>query len=302
MKIFRLKNIKLIAALIVVAVVWGTTFLGIKIAVQTIPQWFVSGIRQALAGLIILIYLVVSKKLKWIGWKNLWQQFLISTLMLVIANGFTTFSEKYVSSSLASLVSSCTPILVFILSAIFIVKEIKIRSLIGVLFGFTGVLFVFWNGLQDLLNPDYRLGLILLFLAISGWAIGTVYSKLKLKNNHNIFLNLFYQFSFAGVVQIIIAFIYSPEIAVEKWSLNGILATIYLAVFGSVIAFFCFNYLLERLLPTQVAILSYINTIIAILLAWLLLDEEISAKFIIATVLIIVGVFITNYKAKISKV
>lgn len=302
MKISDVKNIKLLAALFVVAVVWGTTFLSIKVAVETIPPWFVAGIRQFLAGLILLTYLMFSKKLKWLGWKNTLQQFLISALMLVVANGFTTLAEKHVTSSLASLISSCSPILVFILSAIFIVKKINLRSLIGVLICFSGIIFIFWDSLADFLNADYRMGLILLFLAISGWAVGTVYSKSMLKKKENIFLILFYQFAFAGIVQIILGFVFSTEINFSQWSSKSILATVYLAIFGSVLAFFCFNYLLQRLLPTQVAILSYVNTIIAISLGWLLLNEEITTKFLVAAVLIISGVFITNYKPKISKV
>ncbi|MGS0747447.1 DMT family transporter [Halpernia sp. GG3] len=222
--------------------------------------------------------------------------------MLVVANGLTTLAEKNVTSSLASLVSSCSPILVFILSAIFIVKEIKTRSLIGVLMGFSGIIIVFWDGLKNMVNADYRMGLLLMLFAISGWAIGTVYSKQILTTNRDIFLNLFYQFSFAGFVQIIFGFIFSPVINVHNWSFHGILAIVYLGIFGSLIAFFCFNYLLQRLLPTQVAILSYVNTIIAIFLGWLLLNEEISATFLIAAVLIISGVVITNYKSKVAKV
>ena len=302
MKISELKNLKVYLAIGVVAVVWGTTFLSIKIAVQTIPPWFVAGIRQFLAGLILFLYLIFTKKLRWIGWKNTFQQFLISSLMLIVANGFTTLAEKHVTSSLASLISSCSPILVFILSAIFIVKKINIRSLIGVLICFSGILFIFWDSLEDFLNADYRTGLILMFLGISGWAIGTVYSKYVLLQKGSIFLNLFYQFTFAGVVQIIFGFLFSPETNIHQWKLKGILAVIYLAIFGSVIAFFCFNYLLQRLLPTQVAILSYINTIIAIFLGWLILNEDISVKFIFAAILIISGVFITNYKPKISKI
>ncbi|SFI09943.1 DMT family transporter [Halpernia frigidisoli] len=302
MKILDLKNFKLIAAIVIVAAVWGTTFLGIKIAVQTVPPWFVAGFRQSLAGAILFFYLIFSKKLKWLGWKGMSQQFLISTLMLVGANGLTTLAEKNVTSSLASLVSSCSPILVFILSAIFIVKEIKTRSLIGVALGFSGIILIFWDGLKDLVNENYRTGLILMLFAVAGWAIGTVYSKQVLNNNKNIILNLFYQFSFAGVVQIIFGFLFSPVINFESWDQKGFLAIIYLGIFGSLIAFFCFNYLLQRLLPTQVAILSYVNTIIAIFLGWLLLNEEITVKFLIAAVLIITGVFITNYKPKISKV
>lgn len=302
MKIPKFKNLKLLFALVLVAIIWGTTFLGIKIAVETIPPWFVAGIRQFLAGVILFFYLIFSRKLHWIGWKKTAQQFLISSLMLIVANGFTTVAELQITSSLASLISSCSPILVFILSAIFIVKEINLKSLIGVALGFSGIVFVFWDNLEDFLNPAYAMGLLLAFLAILGWAIGTVYSKHILKNKENIFLILFYQFSFAGVVQIIFGFLFSPEINFQNWSLNGILAIIYLAVFGSVIAFFSFNYLLQRLLPTQVVILSYVNTIIAIFLGWLLLNEEISLKFLVAAILIIAGVFITNYKRKNIKI
>lgn len=301
MKLSDLKNLKLYLAIIMVALIWGTTFLGIKIGIETIPPWFVAGIRQFLAGFILFLYLVFSKKLHWLGWKKTLQQFLISTLMLIVANGLTTLAEKNVTSSLASLISACSPLLVFILSTIFIVKKINLRSLIGVLMGFSGIIFVFWDSLDDFLNPDYAMGMLLLFLAILGWAIGTVYSKNILKNKVDIFLLLFYQFTFAGVIQIIFGFLFSPEIKFINWSFHSILAVIYLAVFGSVITFFSFNYLLQRLLPTQVAILSYINTGIAIFLGWLLLNEAITTKFLIAAVLIISGVFITNYKSKITK-
>lgn len=302
MKISNVNNIKLLSAIFIVAIVWGTTFLGIKIAVETIPPWFVTGLRQMLAGFILFFILLLNKKLRWIGWKNTLQQFLISSLMLIVANGFTTVAEVHVNSSLASLVSSCSPILVFILSAIFIVKKINLRSLIGVLMGFSGIVFVFWNGLEDIANPEYQRGLALLFLAITGWAIGTVYSKKLLKKEENITLILFYQFSFAGIVQLILAFFFSAEINVDNWSSNSIFAIVYLSIFGSIIAFFCFNYLLKKLFPTQVAILSYVNTIVAIFLGWLFLNEEITVKFIIAAVLIIAGVFITNFKSASSKV
>ncbi|MFC6268548.1 DMT family transporter [Frigoriflavimonas asaccharolytica] len=301
MKLKDIKNIKLILAIFVVAIVWGTTFLGIKIAVETIPPWFVSGLRQFFAGLILLLYLLISKKLRWLGWKTTMQQFLISGLMLISANGLTTVAVQYVDSSLASLVSSCSPILIFILSAIFIVKKIKIRSLIGVLMGFCGIVFVFWNGLENMENVDYQKGLTLLFLAVAGWSIGTVYSKKTLKKNADIILLLFYQFSFAGVVQLIFALLFSSEIDIQSWNITSILAVIYLSVFGSIIAFFCFNYLLQKLLPTQVAVLSYLNTIVAIFLGWLILNEEITIKFVIAAILIISGVFVTNYKTKNEK-
>jgi drug/metabolite transporter (DMT)-like permease len=290
------KDPRLVLAIVTVSVFWGTTFLGIRVAVETIPPWFVAGIRQLLAGLILFFLLIFSKKLKWIGWINFRNQIILSTLMLIVANGMTTVAEKHLTSSLASLISATSPLLVFLLSILFSMQKFTIRGLIGVLLGFAGILLIFKNGLQDLLVPEYRIGVISMFVAISGWALGTIFTKKINHSPQNISLNLFYQFSFAGVVQIIFGFIAADNLSFSSWSLTSIAATVYLAIFGSVIAFFAFHYALKKISPTQISILSYVNTIIAIFLGWLVLNEEISATFIAATALIIIGVFITNYK------
>lgn len=295
------KDPKLALAIVTVALVWGTTFLGIRVAVETIPPWFVAGLRQFLAGFILLIVLLFTKNLKWIGWKNFGNQIVLACLMLIVANGMTTVAEKHLTSSLASLISATSPLAVFILSLIFRMQKFSIRGLVGVLLGFTGILLIFKNGLEDLLNPEYRMGILFMFCAISGWAFGTIFTK---KINHqaqNISLNLFYQFSFAGIIQILFGFISSDQSDVSTWSLKSILATVYLAIFGSVIAFFAFHYALKKITPIQISILSYVNTIIAIFLGWLILDEPISFTFIMAAVLIICGVFITNYKPGMFK-
>lgn len=295
------KDPKLVLAIITVALVWGTTFLGIRIAVETIPPWFVAGIRQFLAGIILLTVLLISKKLKWIGWKNFGNQIILASLMLIVANGMTTVAEKHLTSSLASLISSTSPLLVFILSLLFSMQKFSIRGLIGVLLGFSGILLIFKDGLQDLLNPEYRNGIICIFIAICGWALGTIFTKKMNSQPQNISLNLFYQFIFAGIIQIIFGFISSDQTAISAWSPKSILATIYLAIFGSVIAFFSFHFALKKITPTQISILSYVNTIIAIFLGWLILNEPISIIFLTAAALIICGVFITNYKPGMFK-
>lgn len=133
------------------------------------------------------------------------------------------------------------------------------------------------------------------------WGLGTIYTKKINVENNNLFLNLFYQFAFAGIIQLIFAFSFSETIDISAWSVKSVSAIIYLAVFGSVLAFFSYHYLLRTLLPTQVSILSYVNTIISIFLSWLILGETISTKFIIATACIISGVFIINYKPGMLK-
>ena len=291
-----MKNPKVFFAILTVAIVWGTTFLGIKIGVETVPPWFVAGIRQFLAALILFPVLIFTKNLKWIGWKNFRIQITLSALMLIGANGLTTVAEEHLTSSLTSLISALSPVFIFIGSMIIGMEKFTFRTLIGLLMGFFGVIFIFWDGMQDLLNPDYRSGLFVLILALFAWAIGTIYTKKLQIKNDNLFLNLFYQFAFAGIIQLIFAFLFSDKIEFENWSAKSISAILYLAVFGSVLAFFAYHYLLKTLLPTQVSILSYVNTIIGISLSWLILDEAISSKFIIATALIISGVFVINYK------
>ncbi|MBB4805967.1 drug/metabolite transporter (DMT)-like permease [Chryseobacterium defluvii] len=296
-----MKDYKLILAIFTVAIVWGTTFLAIRIAVETIPAWFVAGIRQFLAAIIMFLLLIYRKQFRWIGWKNLGYQIIFSILMLIIANGMTTVAEETVTSSLTSLISACSPIAVFLGSLALGLQKFSFRALAGVLMCFSGILFIFWDGINDLRNPDYALGIFFLFIAIAGWASGTIYTKKLNIQNGNISLNLFYQFAFAGIVQIILAFLFSEDYNFGNWSTRSISAMLYLAVFGSVAAFFAFHYALTKISPVQVSILAYINTIISIFLSWLILDEKISAKFLIAAVLIILGVFIINYNPEMFK-
>lgn len=292
---------KTIIAIFVVAIVWGTTFLGIKIGVETVPPWFVAGLRQFLASLVLLPILIYTKNLKWIGWRNLRIQITLSSLMLVGANGLTTVAEENLTSSLTSLISALSPIFIFVASMAIGLEKFTYRTMAGLLMGFFGVLFIFWDGINDLMNPSYRLGLLILIIAIMSWGLGTIYTKKINVENNNLFLNLFYQFAFAGIIQLIFAFSFSETIDISAWSVKSVSAIIYLAVFGSVLAFFSYHYLLRTLLPTQVSILSYVNTIISIFLSWLILGETISTKFIIATACIISGVFIINYKPGMLK-
>lgn len=291
-------NYKLLFALAAVGIIWGTTFLGIRVAVETIPPWFVTSIRQGLAGLIVMTILLFKKELKWIGWKNLKQQLVPSVLMIVIANGFTTIAEQTLPSGLASVMSALSPVLIFIGGIMFGLQKASLKGFVGVIIGFSGVVFIFKDGLGSFLDGNYKHGLIFISLAILAWAAGTIYVKTHAHKPNNIALNLFYQFSMASCIQLVLAFIFSPNPDLSSWSSRSIFAALYLSVFGSVIAFFCYNYALKHVTAVQVSILSYVNTIIAVFLGWLILDEKITVDFIIATILIILGVFIINYKKK----
>ncbi|WAC40747.1 DMT family transporter [Pedobacter sp. SL55] len=292
------KDVKLIVALFAIAIVWGTTYLGIRIAVHTIPAWFVAGFRQVVASSILLAILLYKGEFKWIGWKSFGRQILVASLMIIVANGMTTVAEESIPSGLTSLLTALSPIVVFLGSLIFGLQKPSLKGFIGVIIGFSGVAFIFRDGIGDILDPNYKTGIIYLAIAILGWAAGTIYTKKYTHKSSNIFLDLFYQFAYAAVAQLIIALFVSPTTEFTQWSWQSIAAVVYLGVFGSVVGFFCYNYALKKVSATEVSILSYFNTIIAIFLGWLILNETVTYDLLIATVLIILGVFITNYKKK----
>jgi drug/metabolite transporter (DMT)-like permease len=291
-------NAKLVVALTTVAILWGTTYLAIRIAVHSIPPWYVAGFRQVIASLILLVYLLVKGQLKWIGWKSFGRQFILAMLMIVVANGLTTVAEKTIPSGLTSLLAALTPLFVFIGSVLIGIQKPSFKGFIGVLLGFVGVAFIFRDGLQNLLDPNFKMGILYMGIALTGWATGTIYTKKYARQNNHIFLDLFYQFSFAALVQLLLAFFIYQEVNFENWSLNSILAVVYLGVFGSIVGYFCYSYALKRTSATQVSFTSYFNTVIALLLGWLVLNETLNLDLIIATVLIISGVYVTNYKKK----
>lgn len=289
-------DFKLIFALIGVAVVWGTTYLGIRVAVETIPAWFVAAIRQGMASLILLIILMSKNELKWKSWPYLRRQLLVSVLMIVVANGMTTVAEETIPSGLTSLINALNPLIVFLGSVLVGLQKPTLKGFVGVIIGFLGVAFIFRAGLGDLLDPNYKTGIMFLCFAITGWASGTIYTKKYTLKTDNIFLDLFYQFVFSAIIQLGLAFVFSGDTQVASWSIKSLMAIGYLAIFGSVVGYFCYHYALKKVTATEVSILSYFNTVIALFLGWLILDEIITFDIVIATVLIILGVFITNYR------
>lgn len=291
-------DVKLIISMIIVGLVWGTTFLGISVAVETIPPWYSTAIRNFIAASVIFIILLFQKEFKWIGWKSFRQQLILSVLMIVFANGFTTIAEQTLPSGLTSIISAINPVVIFLLSIAFQLQKSTLKGVLGVLLGFSGVLFIFKDGLGDILNPDYKTGVVFLSIAILTWGLGTIYSKKLSSQPNNLALNLFYQFLLASFIQIVLSVLLHSESQIETWSAKSIGAVIYLAIFGSVIAMFCYQYALQKVTPIQVSILSYVNTVIAVFLGWYLNNEVVTKDFIIAVILIIIGVFVINYKGK----
>jgi drug/metabolite transporter (DMT)-like permease len=287
---------KLYLALFCVAFFWGTTFLAIRVGVETIPPFILAGIRNLISGTIIFCYLFSQKKLEKVSPTQFFRAFVLAILMIVLANGLTTYSEKYITSGLASLISTLSPFCVLVLNLMLGYEKLSVKTVIGILLGMLGIFLIYQSSLSDLLIPEYRQGIYALLLAILAWGIGTIIMKKGSENALTMLMNVCVQMLIAGVVLTSIQFYITPGISTEDWSMQSIIAMIYLAIFGSVVGYVAFSYLLTQLPSTKVTVLSYINLVVALFLGWLILDETITSRIIAATILIISGVVVVNYK------
>ena len=217
--------------------------------------------------------------------------------MIVFANGLTTYSEKYITSGLASIISTLSPFFVLVLNLILGNEKISGKTITGIFLGMIGIFLIYQNNLKELLNPEYRIGILAILIAVLSWAIGTIITKKGQRKPAGMLMNICVQMLFASVILTSIQCYITPTIAIENWSLRSIFAVFYLAIFGSVIGYIAYNYLMTQLPSTKVAILSYVNVVVALFLGWLILDEVITLKIIFATALILSGVFIVNFKS-----
>lgn len=287
---------KLYLALFCVAFFWGTTFLAIRIAVETIPPFLLAGIRNLISGSIIFFYLLFQKQLERVNSRQFFQAFILSILMIVLANGLTTYAEKYITSGLAALISTLTPFLVLILNLMLGHEKLSVKTVAGIFLGMFGMFLIYQNNLSDLLLTEYRGGIISILLAVSAWSVGTIITKKGSSKSLTMLMHICVQMLIAGVILTALQFVITPTISTENWSARSVYAVIYLALFGSVVGYVAFNYLISQLPSTKVTVLSYVNVVVALFLGWLILDEKITSQIIIAAAFIIVGVVIVNYK------
>lgn len=260
------------------------------------PPFLVAGIRNLISGAIIIGYLVYQRKVERVNLRQFLRAFILSILMIVLANGLTTYAEKYITSGLASLISTLTPFLVLILNLTLGFEKLSVKTVLGILFAMCGIFLIYQSSLSDLLIPEYRQGIFAILLAILAWSVGTIIMKRNAENALTMLMNVCVQMLIAGVVLTSIQFYLTPDISIENWSLRSMLATGYLAIFGSVVGYVAFTYLISQLPSTKVVVLSYVNLVVALFLGWLILDEIITSRIIAATVLIISGVVVVNYK------
>ncbi|MXV52541.1 EamA family transporter [Pedobacter sp. HMF7647] len=286
----------LFLAVFCVAFFWGTTFLMIRIGVESIPPMLVTGFRNIIAGTILLIFLLSKGQFEKMDQGRWARNLTASFILIVLGNGLTTVAEQYIPSGLASLISTLSPLIVLVLNLVLGHEKISAKITIGLGLGICGMYLIYSNSLNDLFNPKYKLGIEIILGAVTMWSVGTVYSKSISHHKGNILVNMCVQMLFAGVFLLIGQLIWAGSFEYQSWTNRSIIAVIYLAIFGSVIGYISYMYLLSKLPSTKVSIITYINVVVALSLGWLILNEKLTLKMIIAAIVIITGVIIANYK------
>ncbi|HEY8936147.1 MAG TPA: EamA family transporter [Cyclobacteriaceae bacterium] len=296
------------AALAWVCLIWGTTYLALRIGVTQFPAFLFSVLRFLFAGPILIIITLTFGKAKWPDRKTLINQAISGLLMITFGIAIVGWSEKYISSSVAAVICSMMPIWTILINLI-VNKDERPNWLIilGLVTGLSGILLIFAEHLTEFSDSNYRLGIILTFLANLGWAMGSVYIKKK-NQNTNPFLSAGLQMLFGGIFLIPMSLIFDDYSTIQ-WSSEVIGTLAYMILIGSVSAYACYSYAIKKLPMTIVSLYAYINPIVAVILGWLVLNEKLNMRIGIAIILTIVGIYMVNkgyqlrtlWRAQLSK-
>lgn len=283
-------------ALALICIVWGTTYTAIKYAVMDFPPFLLVGIRQTAAGLLLLTLAFFSGKIQMPDRRYIGLQALTGMATITGGNGFVTWGMQYVSSGLAAIIGSLTPVLVVLLSLAWHGKErIHGRMIMGVLLGFVGLALIFREGWQDFVRPEYRWGIAGCFASVFTWSLGTVMAKQWNSPGVSPLLNAGLQITSGGLGGFIMSFFFDTSHTIHH-STQGWMAVVYLATIGSALAFTLYMFVLKHLSATISSLYTYINPVVAILLGWALLGEALTPWEVVGMALTILGVWIVNSK------
>lgn len=280
-------------------VIWGSTYLLNKISVTELPPFMLASIRFMIAG--VLIFIIA--KLMGIGISISWRQFkntaIAGFLFLTFGNGVVVWALKYVDSGFAALEVSAQPLVVLLLMRIIDGKKIQTMSVIGVILGFIGI-YLLVSQKQIISQEGTVMGMIMIFACMISWGYSSIFvSKAELPRNF--FVNTGYQMLTGGFMLLIASLLFGEKWSSPlHWSNEVQIAMILLVLLGSIVAFTSFNYLLKVVSPEKVATSTYVNPIIALLLGWYFLNEQITLQSIIAAVILLTGVYFINSKKKLT--
>lgn len=280
-------------ALAAVCVIWGTTYLVLRIGVTQFPPFLFSLLRFVCAGPILLIVMLTIGKQKWPDRKTMFNQAVSGVFMITLGISMVGWAEVYISSGVAAIICSMMPIWTILINVI-VTKDEKPNWLIilGLATGLSGVLLIFGEHLSEFSNRNYQVGIAITFIANLCWAIGSIWIKKK-NQNTNPFMGAGLQMTFGAIALIPLSLVLDDYSSIQ-WSTEVIYSLIYMILIGSVGAYACYSYAIKKLPMTLVSLYAYINPIVAVVLGWLVLNEKLNGSIVVAILITIAGIYIVN--------
>ena len=293
------KKLLIFFAFISIYVIWGSGYLLNKIAVQELDPLMLASVRFLTSGVIIFLISILLKFSLKISKKQFINSIIAGFLFLSFGNGMLVWALLYVDSSFAALEISAQPLIILILMRIIYGTKIKQMSIIGIFLGFIGIYLLV--GQKEILEQDNSiLGMIMIFLCMTSWALGSLFVA-KADLPKNFFVNTGYQMITGGFTLLIFSLLINEKwIWPNEWELKTQYSVVFLILFASIIAFTSFNYLLKVVSPEKVATSTYVNPIVALFLGWYFLNEKITNQSLIASIILLTGVYFINSKKKIQ--
>ncbi|SRR6266508_4351453 len=280
---------KLWLALITVYVLWGSTYLSIRVAVRTLPPFLMAATRFLVAGLILLALTIRrgDRTADPIGARQWGAAAIVGTLLLLGGNGLVSWSERRIDSGVAALIVATVPIWMAVFAATLGAERLRARTVAGLALGFAGVALLIRSAGSDG-GPVDLLGGLGVVLASLLWAFGSILSRrLSLPKRPLVATSME---MLAGGAALALTGLLSGELrgfSPSQVSLESLLGLGYLIVFGSWAAFSAYVWLLANARPSLVSTYAYVNPVIAVFLGWLILHEPVTPLTLLAAAVIV---------------
>ena len=289
------------SALWTVYLVWGSTYLAIRVVVETLPPLLSAGVRFVTAGLIMFAWLAFRGGLARVrvSLREVGASALVGAALLFGGNGLVSIAELDVPSALAALIIASVPLWVIVLRALF-GDRASGGTLVGVIVGFAGVGLLVGSGGS---NGGSLGGVLLLVLASASWAAGSFFSA-KLPLPRDPFVSTSVQMLTGGGVLVLGALVRGEFSGLDVSSFSGasLAGLAYLIVFGSLAAFTAYTWLLHNAPISKVSTYAYVNPVVAVFLGWIILSESITAVMLVGAAVIVASVaFIVRHEVQVKR-
>jgi drug/metabolite transporter (DMT)-like permease len=277
----------------VVYVVWGSTYLGIRVMIETMPPLLAAAIRYGSAGVILAVVLALRGGVGRfrVSRRELASAVLIGAILLGVGNSGVTLGERWVPSGLTALIIGMVPLIVLLLRRI-AGERVSRVGMAGIVVGLVGLaVLVAPLGMGGEVEP---IGIAILLVAATGWAIGSFLSR-RVPLPHDPFVSTVFQM-FAGTVFALAcsALLGEPALADPAgWSTRSLVSLVYLTLVGTLLTYSIYTWLLQHAPVSQVATYAYVNPVIAVTLGWLVLGEDITPGMLAGALLILASVAVT---------